>query len=311
MTPMTSSAARHRLVQAAAEPYGGVLSRALLKDLSVDRNVIARTVADARWRLHGRVTVATHTGPLSPLAQQWRAVWEVGIGYAALDGVGALHAAGLTGFEEPMVHVSVPFAVTGRNVPGVQVHRLHRGKDEIVGPGPPRVRTALATVRAAQWARSDRQAALLLTLPVQQRLVHPAHLTSVVRVDRVRGRRPLLVTLVDDIADGAHSLGELDFARMCRHRGLPKPDRQFIVRTATGRVYLDVRWLQLGLVVEIDGSGHREGLAVLDDNFRQNAVSIREDVVLRYGLLALRLDEAAVMDQVCAAHQTLAARRIA
>jgi very-short-patch-repair endonuclease len=201
--------------------------------------------------------------------------------------------------------------VTGRSVPGVQVHRLHRGIDEVVGPGTPRVRTAVAAVRAAQWARSDRQAALLLTLPVQQRLVHPAHLAAVVRADRVRGRRPLLVSLVEDIVDGAHSLGELDFARMCRRRGLTEPDRQFVVKTGTGRVYLDVRWLELGLVVEIDGSGHREGLALLDDNFRQNTVSIREDVVLRYGLLALRIDERGVMDQVCLAHEVLAARRVA
>jgi hypothetical protein len=63
--------------------------------------------------------------------------------------------------------------------------------------------------------------------------------------------------------------------------------------------------------VEIDGSGHREGLTLLDDNVRQNTVSIREDVVLRYGLLALRIDERGVMDQVCLAREVLAARRVA
>jgi hypothetical protein len=62
--------------------------------------------------------------------------------------------------------------------------------------------------------------------------------------------------------------------------------------------------------VEIDGSGHREGLALLDDNVRQNTVSIREDVVLRYGLLALRIDERGVMDQVCLAYEVLTARRV-
>lgn len=98
---------------------------------------------------------------------------------------------------------------------------------------------------------------------------------------------------------------------MCRRRGLPKPDRQFVVRTTTGRVYLDVRWLAIGLVVEIDGSGHREGLAVLDDNLRQNNISLTVDVVLRYDLLALRLREHAVMEQVCMAHEVLEARRAA
>ena len=306
---MSSSAARHRLVHAAAEPYGGVLSRALLRDLGCDRNVVARAVADERWLAHGRVTVATHTGALSPLARRWRAVWEVGIDHAALDGVSSLEAAGLTGFIEPVIHISVPWPVSRRAVPGVSIHRLHRGEDEVVGPGPPRVRSALATVRAAHWAASDRQAALLLTLPVQQRLIHPSHLVAPVRDDRVRGRRPLLAQLVPDVVCGAQSLGELDFARMCRRRGLPEPDRQFVVQTRSGRLYLDVRWLALGLVVEIDGSGHREGLAQLDDHFRQNAVTLAEDVVLRYGLLALRLDEAAVLDQVCHAHRILTARR--
>jgi hypothetical protein len=129
--------------------------------------------------------------------------------------------------------------------------------------------------------------------------------------DGVRGRRPFVVQIVQDIVDGAQSLGELDFARMCRRRGLPKPDRQFVVHTDSGRIYLDVRWLDLGLVVEIDGSGHRVGLALVDDNFRQNAISLTEDVVLRYGLLALRLHEAAVMDQVSLAHEILAGRRVA
>jgi very-short-patch-repair endonuclease len=96
---------------------------------------------------------------------------------------------------------------------------------------------------------------------------------------------------------------------MCRRRGLPEPDRQFVVRTASGRVYLDVRWLDIRLVVEIDGSGHRDGLALVDDHLRQNRASLEEDVVLRYSLWALRLREAAVLDQVCRAHEVLSRRR--
>ncbi|HEY6742899.1 MAG TPA: hypothetical protein VI110_11125 [Lapillicoccus sp.] len=308
---MSSTAARQRLVHAAAEPYGGVLSRDLLRDLGVDRNAVARAVAAERWRRHGRVTVATHTGPLSPLAQRWRAVWEIGPEYAALDGVSSLHEAGLVGYEEPLIHVSVPWEVTDRAAEGVRVHRLHRGAHEIVGPGPPRVRTRVAAVRAAQWAGSERQAALVLALPVQQRLVHASHLADAAAQDRVRGRRQFVSQIVRDIVDGAQSLGELDFARMCRIRSLPEPDRQFVVRTEAGRVYLDVRWFDIGLVVEIDGSGHREGLALVDDNFRQNLISLTGDVVLRFSLLALRLHESAVMDQVCLAHEVIARRRVA
>jgi very-short-patch-repair endonuclease len=308
---MSSSALRQRRIQLAAEPYGGVLSRDLLRGFGVDRNVVARMVTAERWRLHGRETVAMHTGPLSPLAQRWRAVWEIGAAYAALDGVGSMHAAGLVGYDERLIHISVPWSVTDRAAEGVCVHRLHRGSNEIVGPGPPRVRTAVAAVRAAQWAGSDRQAALLLALPVQQRLIHASHLVDALAQDRVRGRKRFVRQIVQDIADGAQSLGELDFAGMCRTRGLPEPDRQFVVHTDVGRLYLDVRWVNIGLVVEIDGSGHREGLALVEDNFRQNLISMTEDVVLRYDLLALRVQESAVMDQVCLAHQVLARRRVA
>jgi hypothetical protein len=38
------------------------------------------------------------------------------------------------------------------------------------------VRPEIAAVRAALWARSDRQAALLLAMSVQQRIVEPSRL---------------------------------------------------------------------------------------------------------------------------------------
>jgi very-short-patch-repair endonuclease len=63
-----------------------------------------------------------------------------------------------------------------------------------------------------------------------------------------------------------------------------------------------VRWDDADLVVEIDGAQHTWGLAATDDQFRQNAVVIRGDRVLRMTLLGLRLAPDAFMDQVCQAH---------
>ena len=103
--------------------------------------------------------------------------------------------------------------------------------------------------------------------------------------------------MLRDVADGAQSLGELDFAAMCRRHGIPPPDRQVLRRTARGRVYLDVRWSGSRLVVEIDGAGHRVGLAVTDDNLRQNEVSLGDDV-LRIDLVGLRVHEVEFMQQV-------------
>lgn len=148
----------------------------------------------------------------------------------------------------------------------------------------------------------------MLVLPVQQRLVHPRQLRDAMANEHTRGRRELIRQLVADIVDGAHSLGELDFALLCRKRGLPEPDRQAIVETRFGRIYLDVRWTSIGLVVEIDGSGHRQGLALVDDNFRQNRVTISGDLVLRFDLTALRLRPDEVLDQVVEAHAYLSRR---
>jgi very-short-patch-repair endonuclease len=107
-----------------------------------------------------------------------------------------------------------------------------------------------------------------------------------------------VLQLVQDITDGARSLGELDFALMCRQRGLPEPDRQVVRRTPRGRVYLDVRWRCSRLVVEIDGSHHGQGLTLISDHLRQNEVALTRDIVLRISLLGLRLAQVPFLDQV-------------
>ena len=109
--------------------------------------------------------------PLDEVALRWRAIWEVGPGVAVLDGSSALSTAGVRGFDERVVHVSVPREVHHAPVLGVRIHLVHRGLHEVVRAGTPRTRPAIAAIRAASWAVSDRQAALLLTLPIQQRVV--------------------------------------------------------------------------------------------------------------------------------------------
>ncbi|KQU65414.1 hypothetical protein ASC58_18230 [Phycicoccus sp. Root101] len=290
---------RRRSVQLAASDRDGVISRADLRDLGVDRHSVAREVAAGRWRLHGRVTVAVHTGSLSRTAWWWRAVWEVGHG-AALDGISALHAAGLENFTSDEVHVAVPHPAVPRPVDGVVLHRI-RDLDldrDAVGAGLPRVRSEVATIRAAQWAVSDRQAALIVCMAVQQRLVRAEQLCPVRHPGAHYGRTRFVRRLVRDVADGAQSLGELDFARLCRERGLPVPSRQVVRRGHRGRLYLDVAWEDHGVVVEIDGAQHRQGLAVTSDNLRRNSLTLGDDIVLTIDLIGLRLEEDLFMAQV-------------
>lgn len=268
-----------------------------LRDLGYDHAAVEREVRGERWQRLGTHTVALHTGSVSEHAGRWRAVWEVAARVALVDGVSALQAAGLTGFDEELVHVSVPRGAQCPQVPGVRVHRVTRTRLDAAPAGLPRTPPEVAALRAAAWARTDRQAALVLCLVVQQRLTTGARLIEALRTVRNRGRRPFVRRVLRDITDGAQSLGELDFAAICRRHGVPPPQRQVLRRGPRGRVYLDARWRN-GLVVEIDGAGHRVGLAVTDDNLRQNHVVLAGDVVLRIDLVGLRVHESRFMHQV-------------
>ena len=211
----------------------------------------------------------------------------------------------MTGFDDETVHVSVRHTIEVQPVDGVRVHKVIRRVDEeLVSAGIPRTRPAVAAVRAAHWAVSDRQAALLLVMPVQQRLCSGAQLTEAVAGIPGRNRRKFIHVVAHDVADGAQSLGELDFVNACRRRGLPEPTRQRVRRLPGGVAYLDVSWEEARLTVELDGTGHLRGLQMVDDDLRQNAVQLGNDLVLRIGILGWRLTPDRYLDQVCSAYWT-------
>jgi very-short-patch-repair endonuclease len=218
--------------------------------------------------------------------------------------VSALVAAGLTGFELDRVDVSLPHANRHHCLDGVRVVR-RRKMPRTVAAGIPRVHPASAVLHAAEWAVSDRQAALLLCLVVQQRLVRPADLVVAWgQVGRSR-RRVLIGAIVADLCDGVHSLGELDFAAHCRARGLPVPSRQVVRTTPQGRIYLDVGWEDIRLVVEIDGGHHAAALNPVDDALRQNELVLTGERVLRIPVIGLRVSPDLFMAQVEQAHAEL------
>ena len=95
--------------------------------------------------------------------------------------------------------------------------------------------------------------------------------------------------MVNDLLDGARSLGELDVSRELRRRGMPEPDRQVLRKDKMNRYYLDLYWHEYGLVVEIDGIHHAWAQNIVGDALRQNSLVISGDVVLRLPLLGLRL----------------------
>ncbi|MGH3424738.1 MAG: hypothetical protein ACRDO8_08425, partial [Nocardioidaceae bacterium] len=267
----------------------GMLSRDQLLQLGVTRAELQAELRAERWKAHGRETIAVHTGPLDEEMMRWFAVIEAGP-RAALDGVSALQAAGLKGFTADTVRVSVPRGARVVRRAGVTIRQTRRlRRSDVMPTGIPRVRPEIAAVRAALWARSDRQAALLLAMTVQQRLTTAEAIArALLDVRRDRRRKFLEATLLD-ILDGAQAISELDFTAECRRRGLPRPDRQAVRKGPDGRIYLDVIWERYRLVVEIDGAHHLRVEASIPDALRQNAVSLQDATVLRLPLLGLRV----------------------
>ncbi len=212
-----------------------------------------------------------------------------------------MHAVGLTGITgDGLIHVAAPKSSRPLPAPrGVRIHETRRWRDEDVVCDPmPRIRTPMATVQAALWARTGREAALYLVVPVQQRLTTAEAVREALECVRRDRRRTLLRTVADELVDGVRSLNELDFAALCRVRGLPEPNRQVVVRTAGGRAYLDVRWDRWRVTVEVDGLGHLQPDRWLDDSTRHNEIALTGDVVLRVPSLAIRLDPRPPLDQV-------------
>lgn len=281
--------------------HGGVVRRADLMAWGLSRYDIDTELRRGVWQAAGTHTICVDGREPRGEGVLWRALWESGP-RSVLDGATSLAVAGLQGWTETLLHVSVPRNATIRPVPGVRHHVLR-----VVGPatetGLRRTRPEVATVRAAQWARTDREAATLVAMTVQQRLVSPRLLLERWATVRRSRRRTFLDAVIRDVCDGAHSINELDVASACRSRGLPEPSRQ-VVRTASrGRVYLDLLWDDEQVHVEVQGAHHYQGVRVVDDALRANDVAIADPctITLHVPVLGWRICPDRYLDQIAAA----------
>ena len=282
----------HPLLAAArdlAQGQGDVLSRPQLYDLGITRWQIRGEVRAHRWQLIGDQSVCLHNSAISDEGHQWAAVFQGGP-RAHLDGASALVASGLERFGIDRERVSVPRGAKVRRTRRYDIRQTRRwSAADVVGTGVPRTRPEVAAIRAALWAVTDKQATYILTLVVQQGLATAEALGwELLRIRRDK-RRLLLSAVVNDLLDGARSLGELDIGRELRRRGFPAPERQVLRRDARNRYYLDLYWPEWKLVVEIDGIHHAWAENIVGDALRQNALALDGDTVLRLPLLGYRL----------------------
>jgi very-short-patch-repair endonuclease len=294
-----------------ARHQGQVLSRPQIYALGLTRWEVRGQVRRGAWKLIGDQSVLLHNGVLDPVGEQWAAVFQGGP-RACLDGGSALIAAGLERYRMDRVRVSVPRGARIRRNHRFNIRQTRRwSADEILRVGIPRTQPATAAVRAALWARTDREATYVLTISVQQGIAPVeaiAHALLRVRRDK---RRLLLHEVVNELADGARSLGEFDVVRELRRRGLPAPERQVLRKDGRNRYYLDLYWPEFRLVLEIDGIHHAWAENVVGDALRQNAVVLGGDRFLRLPLLGLRLEPDAFFGQIEQALRSAGWRRAA
>ena len=184
-----------------ADEQGGVLFAHPAVRRGLQPGEVRANIRAGRWSRLGAHCVLARTGALTTDARWWSAVLEGGP-RAFLDGEAALVVAGLEHYDSDNIRVSVPRGARIRHRGTVcNIRQTRRWQpDDVVDEGLPRARPAVAAIRAALWAKSDRQATLLLTMTVQQGLAKVEDLAlEMLRVRRDR-RRGLVHVLLLDLA---------------------------------------------------------------------------------------------------------------
>ena len=253
-----------------------------------------------QWRRYGRAIVL-HNGPLR--LEETRAVALINCGpRAQLTSFTALHERGLRSWERHAVHVLVPAGarIVRASDFTLRVHWIGDWPADAAGRRLDTVASSL--LRAAASFNQPRPACGVLAAGVQQRLIRPGDLRAAVADSPRIRHRAILLAAVDDIAQGAQALSEIDFARLCRRVALPEPVRQAVRREPSGRRrYLDAEWQRADgtrIVVEIDGALHLAARRWWDDQLRQNELSIAGDLVLRFPSAIVRTEPALVAEQI-------------
>ncbi|WP_416900493.1 endonuclease domain-containing protein [Micromonospora echinospora] len=281
----------------------GVLTTAQATGL-LSEGVVRSRIRTGRWRSVCRGVLLTGNGRLTRDQQLWVAVLVAGTG-AVLAGTTAATEAGVRGLPREPLHVLIPAERRAaravlRHLPidmaAVRVHRTSVLPAEHIQLGrPPRTTTARALVDAAGWARDEAQAQQLLAAGCQQRRVLPEELRKVMTTLPRAPRRQLIRQTIEDVAGGTEALSEIDFVRLCRRYGLPRPDLQRQRTDAAGRTrWLDAYWPAYRLHVEIDGAHHMDVHQWAADMRRQNDVWTAGDRILRFPAWLVRARPAEV-----------------
>ncbi|MFI7586198.1 hypothetical protein ACIB24_03895 [Spongisporangium articulatum] len=292
-------------VSALAAEQGGAVSRPQLLAIGVTQAQIEAALLARRWRRVLSGVYVTFTGPLPDLTRIWCAVLHGGRGAVASHGT-ALWLHDRTNLLLPStISVSIPHErqVSGR--PGLVVHRRRDLARVTAAAGsPPRVRLEVAVLDVADQAAAE-EAALDPVLRAIQRRLTTADRLRLELSSRGRHRwRGLLGEMFTEVDDGVTTPLERRYVRdVERAHGLPVAERNRTEPTRRGNRYRDNRYVDFGLLVELDGLEAHPPEERHLDRARDNATAVTGQGTLRYGWRDVTAWRCATAEQVGTALQ--------
>lgn len=204
---------------------------------------------------------------------------RLGLG-VALSHASAGYLWGFTATPPAQVHVVIPESRRVRPQPGLVVVRRRRmplaaGRLRAVDP-------AETVVDLAAEAQGEEDVVALVAAAARSRVWPWQVRRALAGRERVR-HRAVLLEMLGQVEDGVESALELRYRTVERRHRLPRASLQVRQRLDDGLVRSDVRYVEQGVTVELDG-GFAHPLGRTDvDTWRDNAVLLaRGDLTLRY-----------------------------
>jgi len=215
-------------------------------------------VRSGQWRRLHHGVFHVHAGPVDLNARAMAAVLAAGVGSAVSHSTaGALY--GLVAEPGRDIHLAVDQSRRVQQRPGLVVHRVTDLDDWIHPTGwPPRITLERTVLDLADIGTLD-QAIAVVTFACQRELTSPGALAR--DLPRRRGQRwgRQLRDILDDVANGAHSVLEVRYIRdVERPHGLPTAERQMATDCGRRR-YHDNGYREQRVIVELDGRLGHEG----------------------------------------------------
>lgn len=287
-----------------ATAQAGLLSHRQLRGLGVSRGEIRNHVRVGRWAVRSAEVVSTTTGPLSREQMLWLGVLHGGPS-AMVGGLNAAGVHGLKRWEREEITILVSNPMSFEPIEDFRFFRTRRPFKRLIAPGElPTCRLEPAVLLFAAHEPHLRTALGAVTATVQQRLTTAPRLLEWVDLLAPLRRARQVRELLGDVADGAHSLAEVDIRKACREYGVqpPRSQRPRFDRAGKKR-FTDCEWTLVDgrtLVLEIDGAFHDDAMQGTLDRRRNRKLTTTTRVVVQCSAWEIRHEPWEVMEDLIA-----------